>query len=341
MIPTSNNPPQKILIIKPSSLGDIVHSLPFLDSVAKGFPESDIHWVVAKGLHKILEGHPLIKKLWVIDKDSWKSFSKLGGTLKELSLLFKGLRQERFDLSVDLSGLLRSGLITWMAGAQQKIGFEDSDEGSSFFYTHKVLGGIAQNVHAVDRNLKIAKFMGCDISQINYPMAELPEDQGLVGSLPKEFVVISPSAGKEANRWPAERFGKVAKQLPIKSIVLSSQEDKAVADVVVEYSGGRAVSLAGQTGLIDLFTVIKRAKCFLSNDTGPMHIAAALGVPVFAVFGPANPDRTGPYGDIHTIIREDMDCSPCYAWKPCDHWRCLDTITEDRVVETVKNKMNW
>lgn len=331
--------PKKILIIKPSSLGDIIHTLPFLDCVAKTFPEAEIHWLVARGLHKVLENHPLIKKLWIVDKDSWKAVSRLGSTIKELWSLYQGLRKEQFEVSVDLSGLLRSGLITKMAGAHYRIGFKDSDEGSAFFYTDKVESGISENAHAVDRNLKIARYMGCDITQINYPMAPLDPNPEILQSLPEDYIVMSPSAGKEANRWPAERFAEVAKLLPITSVVICSAEDKEVADTVVAGAGGKAISLAGKTGLIELFAVIGKAKCFLSNDTGPMHIAAALNVPVFAIFGPANPSRTGPYGDIHTIIQEKLDCAPCYAWKPCDNWRCMEGISAGRVVGEIKRKI--
>ncbi len=334
-------PPRKILIIKPSSLGDIIHSLPFLDCVAKTYPDAEIHWVVAKGLDKVLENHPLLKKLWVINKDNWKSVSNIGNTVAELWSLYRGLRKEKFDVSVDLSGLLRSGLITWMAGARYKIGFKDSDEGSAFFYSHKVESGIAENAHAVDRNLKIARQMGCDIKKIHYPMAPLEANPTVLQLLPENFIVMSPSAGKEANRWPAERFGKVARALPVASVIICSAEDHDVAEKVVAESGGKAISLAGKTSLTELFAVIGKAKCFLSNDTGPMHIAAALQVPVFAVFGPANPSRTGPYGDRHTIISEKLDCAPCYAWKPCDNWRCMEEIKVERVVQEIIRKMEW
>ncbi len=330
--------PKKILIIKPSALGDIVHSLPFLHNIKKCFPEASIHWVVAKGLHTFLEGHPLIDKLWIINKDQWKRFSYLPNTLGEMGALISGLKKEQFDVSVDLSGLLRSGLITLASRAKYKLGFKESNEGSPFFYTHKIEGG--KEIHAIDRYLRIAAFMGCDTSEIRYPFAPYPEHPPILETLPEEYAVLAPSAGKAANRWPAERFGQLAAKLPLPSVLISSMADQKLVQEAVNASNGKAISLAGKTNLKEMIAVIKKAKFFVTNDTGPMHFAAALNVPVFAIFGPANPARTGPYGTIHTVIREDLECSPCYAWKPCDHWRCMEAITVDRVYNAIMQKID-
>ncbi|MBU1233350.1 MAG: lipopolysaccharide heptosyltransferase II [Proteobacteria bacterium] len=328
--------PVKILIIKPSALGDIVHSLPFLAAVHKRYPEAEIHWVVAKGLHTFLEGHPLIERLWIMNKDGWKKISRIRQTLPEIKRFWKGLRAEHFDISVDLSGLLRSGLITWAAGARCKLGFSDSDEGSPFFYTHKIQGG--DQIHAIDRYLKLARLLDCDTSQIEYPFPPLPAVSELSASLPAEFCIMAPSAGKEANRWPAERFGQLAAKLPLPTVVISSPADSHIVEEVVATSNGKAINLAGQTGLKELVSLIAKARFFICNDTGPMHIAAALDVPVFALFGPANPVRTGPYGTSHTIIRETLPCSPCYAQKPCTKytWRCMNDLTVEKVLHVIQ-----
>ena len=326
-------PPAKILIIKPSALGDIVHTLPFLAAVRTTFPESEIHWVVARGLHTFLEGHPMISRLWIMDKDRWRQLSRFREIIPEISTFRRELVQEHFDVSIDLSGLLRSGLITFAAGARYKLGFSDSSEGSPFFYTHKIEGG--RQIHAIDRYLKLAALMGCNTSQVSYPMPPYPSDSPLLSSLPERFCIIAPSAGKEANRWPADRFGKLAASLPLPSVVISNKADAEVAEAVVTASNGMAINLAGKTGLKELVALIARARFFISNDTGPMHIAAALGIPVFAIFGPANPIRTGPYGTIHTIIQQQLDCTPCYRQKPCKNWTCMKDITVEKVRQEI------
>jgi heptosyltransferase-1 len=328
---------KKILIIKPSALGDIVHSLPFLANVKKKFPRAKIDWVVAHGLHKFLEGHPMIDNLWVIKKDQWKKIGNLNHTLKEINELKKGLKASEYDVSIDLSGLLRSGIISYFSKAKIKLGFKESDEGSSFFYTHKIHGSM--NIHAIDRYLKIAEFMGCSIDKIDYPFAPYDPCPPILNDLPQNFVVMSPSAGKPANRWPAEKFGRLAARLLLPTIVIAGSAEADIVQEVVAHSNESAISIAGRTGLKDLVALIDRATFFVCNDTGPMHIAAALNVPVFAIFGPANPVRTGPYGAIHTIIQKKMDCAPCYAKQPCSHFRCMNELKVEDVFKIIDQKV--
>ncbi len=333
-----STPPAKILIIKPSALGDIVHTLPFLAAIRARFPQAEIHWVIARGLHTFLEGHSMIDRLWILDKDRWKQLSLLRKTIPEINTFRKELAKQHFDVSIDLSGLLRSGLISFAAGARYKLGFSDSDEGSPFFYTHTIEGG--QQIHAIDRYLKLAALMGCKTAPVSFPMPPYPTDIPLLSSLPEQFCIIVPSAGKEANRWPADRFGELAASLPLPSVVISNTADAALASQVVAASHGKAINLAGQTKLKDLVALIAKAQFLISNDTGPMHIAAALNIPVFAIFGPANPIRTGPYGAIHTIIQAQLPCIPCYRRKPCDHWSCMREMTIEKVRGKILKKLS-
>ncbi|MDA3834843.1 MAG: glycosyltransferase family 9 protein [Spirochaetales bacterium] len=328
---------KKILIIKPSALGDIVHALPFLAAIKRTYPNCEVHWVVARGLHTFLEGHSLIHKLWIFEKKRWGKLGNVLQTVLDLRCLWRDLHAERFDVSVDLSGLLRSGLLTVAAGAKRKCGFSDAGEGSSFFYNDTVVGG--EQIHALDRYLKLATHLGCASYPVEYPLAPLGDPPALMAQLPERFAVFAPSAGKPANRWPAERFGQLAKRLKIPVVVVASEAEKVVAEEAVKASGNSMISVAGQTSLKELTTLIGRAQFFVTNDTGPMHIAAAQGVPVVALFGPANPVRTGPYGAQHIILQEELDCIPCYAWQPCSHWRCMKNLTVDRVFECITSRL--
>ncbi len=327
---------EKILIVKPSSLGDVIHSLPFLNVIRKCLPEAEIHWVIAKGLHELLEGHPMLSKLWIINKDQWKNISEAKNTIKEVRTLFRDLKNERFDLVIDLQGLLRSGFITRATKAKTRIGFKEAREGSRFFYTHKVKGG--KDIHAVDRYLKIASYLGCEVSEIKFPL-QVPEST-YSQTIPKgDYAVLVPGARWRTKRWSPERFGKLASLLPCKSIVIGSKSDIELSDIVVENSRGKAVSLAGKTNLKELVAVIKNARFMVSNDSGPMHIAAALDVPVFALFGPTSPLRTGPYGNGHTIIKSDIPCAPCFK-KNCEIPECMELITVNTVFNTIIKKLN-
>ncbi|HXX81169.1 MAG TPA: glycosyltransferase family 9 protein [Thermodesulfovibrionales bacterium] len=324
----------KILIIKPSSLGDIVHSLPVLDALYRCFPEAEMHWLIAKGLEGLLENHPMLKKVWIIHKDEWKKISRIQTTVAELRALFRDLRKEKFDLVIDLQGLFRSGLIAKATGAPMRIGFKEARERSITFYTHTVEGG--RDIHAVDRYLKIPAFLGCKVAQVRFPFS--PSVPSPDSSLPVsgEYVVMVPGARKPVNRWPARRFGELASRLPMRTLVLGSRGDRMLAEEVVRVSRGKAESLAGRTDIKGLIQVIRGARFMVSNDTGPMHIAAAFGIPVFALFGPANPMKTGPYGKGHTIIRKNISCAPCYR-RTCKNPRCLDMITVGEVAEIISD----
>jgi len=328
-------PPRKILVIKPSSLGDVVHSLPFLNALRDSFPKAEIHWIIANGLEGLLEGHPMISKLWIINKDSWKQIKGVRTTIKELSSLFKSLKAEKYDIVIDLQGLLRSGILAKATGAQVRIGFKEAREGSRIFYTHTVKGG--RDVHAVDRYLEMAKFLGCDISEVKFPFPLFfgSQPSAISHQLPSKYAVIVPGARWKTKRWPPERFGQLASMLPVKSIVVGGESEAETADIVVGNSNGNAVSTAGNTTLKYLIDIIRNAEFVVTNDSGPMHIAAALNVPVFAIFGPTNPLRTGPYGNRHVVIRRKLKCSPCYK-KKCGNIQCMDMIEVKEVADIVR-----
>lgn len=325
----------KILIIKPSSLGDIIHSLPLLNRIRKSFEGCSIHWVIDRSFREILEGHPMIDRLWVINKDEWKDINKLGVTLNNLKKLFKDLKAERYDLVIDLQGLLRSGIIARATGSRCRIGFCEAREGATVFYTHTVKGG--RNIHAVDRYLKVADFLGLKRDDIQFPFPPLPNPQidGMPDILKKDYAVIAPGARWPTKMWPPERFGRLASMLPLITVIVGSPSERPLAEEVVRSSQGKAVSLVGKTGLKELASVIGRAKFMLCNDSGPMHIAAAMGIPVFAIFGPTDPLKTGPYGEGHTIIRNDVSCSPCRR-RRCNDWRCMIDLKAETVYEIIK-----
>jgi lipopolysaccharide heptosyltransferase I len=327
--------PDKILIVKPSSLGDVVHSLPFLNAVRSCFPKAEIHWVIAKGLEGLLENHPMVDKLKVIDKDSWKRISRSLTTAGELKRLFLDLKREKYDLVVDLQGLLRSGVITLSTLAPVRVGFSEAREGSRAFYNVRVEGG--KNRHAVDRYLAIAEALGCFTDEVLFPfplmkngVEKLEEIKRSLG----DYAVIVPGARWETKIWPAENFGRIASLLSLKTIVVGSGSDRSIADEVVRFSGGKAVSLAGATTLRELIPVMRGAALVISNDTGPMHIAAGANVPVVAIFGPTSPLRSGPYGKGHVVIASDLECSPCFR-KKCKNARCMSGITVNSVLDKI------
>ncbi len=304
----------------------------------ESFPGSEIHWVIAKGLEGLLENHPMIQKLWVINKDQWKKLKSIQGTVSEFRTLLRDLKGESYDIAIDLQGLLRSGLLTAASKAPVRIGFSEAREGSRLFYTHRITGG--REVHAVDRYLKIASAMGCETGTVTFPMPLVKESQK-IRQLRKEtgnYAILAPGARWRTKQWPAERFGRLASLLSIRSIIIGSGADQILAEEAAVHSEGRAVSMAGKTDMKELISLIRKARFMVTNDSGPMHIAAACGVPVVALFGPTNPARTGPYGSGHVIVKADSACAPCYK-KKCKDIRCMDSISVDKVHEAIGSKL--
>lgn len=328
--------PKKILIIKPSSLGDVIHSLPFLNVINDAFPQSEIHWVIAKTLEELLLNHPMVKKLWVINKDRWKEWQAAKETASEINSLIRQLRAERYDMAIDLQGLLRSGILTYATRASVRVGFKEAREGSSLFYTHKVDGG--KEIHAVDRYLKIASAIGCETGDVRFPMPLIKESEKvkkLKGDL-RDYAVIVPGARWDTKRWHSEKYGKLAAMLDMKTVIIGSSSDTEIAKGIEFCSGGKALSIAGNTDIKELISLMRDAKYVISNDSGPMHIAAALGISAVAIFGPTNPVRTGPYGRNHIIVKSDIECAPCYK-KNCKGMRCMDDISVEKVYEAISD----
>lgn len=327
--------PKKILVIKPSSLGDVIHSLPFLNVIKNHFESSKIHWVIAKGLECLFEYHPMIDKLWVINKDEWKNIRKVRHTITEISNLCTELRDESYDIVIDLQGLLRSGILSSATRAHLRIGFKEAREGSTIFYTHKIHGG--REIHAVDRYLKIAAALGCDIDNVIFPMPLIFESERVM-SLKNEindYAVLVPGARWKTKQWPPEKFAELSSLMNIKSIVIGSEHDREISEYIESHSSGNALSMAGKTNLKELIPLIRNAKFVIANDSGPMHIAAACGVPVISIFGPTNPVRTGPYGMNHIVIKSDLSCAPCYKRK-CKTMKCLKSISVREVYDAAR-----
>ncbi|MBI5026995.1 MAG: lipopolysaccharide heptosyltransferase I [Nitrospirae bacterium] len=351
------SPPERILIIKPSSLGDIIHSLPFLKAIRDSFPEACIEWVVSKKLKGILEGHPLINNLIIFNKDEWGQFKDISKTVGEMFAVIKELRAKSFDLVIDLQGLLRSGIISFFASAPVKIGFEEAREGSRLFYNKRI--SVNGSLHAVDKYLEIAKAILKEHRIQNTEKVEFPlyidrtakesvkkllsETSTYSGGRlkEKEYVVIVPSARWQTKRWPAEYFGALIAGLPIPSVITGGNADKEIAQKVVDSSKGNGIDLSGRTNLKELIALIAGAKAVVSNDSGPMHIAAALNIPVVALFGPTDPEKTGPYGWNRpgayglTVLRSSLNCSPCFK-KTCKEPICMSAIPVKTVFEELR-----
>ena len=347
----------KLLIIKPSSLGDIIHTLPFLKAIKDSFPDARIDWVISKNLKGLIENNPLINEVIVFDKDSWKKIKNLPGTINEMSLLKKILKSKKYDIAVDLQGLLRSGIITYYTPAGTKIGFADAREGSRFFYNRKI--SVNGTVHAVDKCLEIARAIGAVAGKVKFPLTIDETSKNRVKKLTNnlnEYVVVVPSARWITKIWPAEYFTALIRKIKLPCVIAGGKGDREIAKKIIDLLNDKnmdnpslsplnkggirgVVDLCGRTDLKELVALIAGARAVVSNDTGPMHIAAAFNKPLVALFGPTDPVKTGPYGwqknKNFRVIKSGVSCSPCFK-KKCSNLICMDNISVDEVFEAIE-----
>ncbi|MBQ27468.1 MAG: lipopolysaccharide heptosyltransferase II [Nitrospiraceae bacterium] len=304
--------PERILLIKPSSLGDIIHALPTLAAIRRTFPAACISWLVKKEWAPILYRHPMLDDIIEGEFSATKLFA-----------LVASLRARRFDVVVDLQGLLRTGVLSLLSGAPVRIGFADAREGSSFFYTQRICGSM-RKMHAVDRYLRLASALGAKERQPEFVLPDSPDEEGRRQALytkvgldgASKLIGIAPAARWVTKRWVAESFAAVADQLQHEGrnrvVFIGAANEKSEIARVKQAMKTKAADLTGLTTLGDLPAVVRRLCLLITNDSGPMHVAAAVGTPVVAVFGPTSQACTGPYGDGHAVLTSPVECRPCF-----------------------------
>jgi lipopolysaccharide heptosyltransferase II len=337
---------RRILIIKPSSLGDIVHALPALAALRQRFPKAHIAWLVKDHWAGILADHPDLDEIVATDLALTRWLALIGM-----------LRHGAFDLVVDLQGLFRSGLLGWLTGARERVGFAQAREGSPLFYTRRVMLPNPErrpwrliDMHAVDRNLAVAAHLGADVSRPQSRFGSSPAaDQAIDAVLAKagvrpdeRLVAIAPVDRLRVRSWPLDRFIEVAMALArepgLRVVLIGGPSERPYAEPFHRAVGEGLIDLMGRTSLPELVAVLRRVNVLLANDSAPIHIAAAVGTSVVGLFGPTSPLKTGPYGEGHVVIRKPIACSPCER-RTCanvNQYECLTAIPVQEVVGTTR-----
>ncbi len=340
---------ERILIIKLSALGDIVQALPVLYSLKKTWKDCCVDWITGEVGAGLLNGHPMIDRVIVYPR---RRLGELAGNplkwyvlASELAGLARSLRKGRYDIALDIQGLFKSGLITFLSGAREKTGFAGGREGSSFFLNRR-LPRYDPDQHAVLRYLEAAAYLGADTSEIRFPLGlkedDLQEARDLLRGLglkSGEFVILVPGTVWPSKHWSIEGFSSFArilrKQLGLSCLVAGAESDAVLGHAIENGSGSAALNITGRTSLRAFAALSTMAAAAVTTDTGPMHLAAAAGLRVVALFGPTSPVRTGPFGQGHIVLRQEMECSPCFRRK-CDRRQCMLSISAEEVFRAVE-----
>ncbi len=302
-----------ILVIKLRYMGDVLLATPTLHALKAASPQGRLTVAVNRGTEEVLLGNPDVDELLVLDK----------GPLTTQWRFVSDVRQRQFDTVVDLTDGDRSAFLSWMSGAPVRIGFNEEHRWRGLCYT-EVIRPMPGVVHRIDRDLEALKPLGVP-AQSNVPQLWLTREEengadrlldrfGIQRSQP--IVVLQPGARYWFKAWPPERFAELADRLTAdygcQILIGGSQQDLGVARQIQEASKSTLVAMAGQATLKEFAAIVKRASLFVGNDSGAMHMAAALGVPLVALFGPSNPAEWGPRGARTEVLYKGLDCRRCF-----------------------------
>jgi lipopolysaccharide heptosyltransferase I len=361
----------RILIIKPSAVGDVVHTLPVLDKLRRRYPEARIDWLLTPENAQIVRGHLGVSNILLFARRDFAKDGKRLGAVASLVRLLREIRRTRYEMVIDLHGQMRSALFALASGAPVRVGFDrpigrgassfqgrrlgnipergwaGAREGSWLAYTHRI-GIRTLEVHAVERYLWVGELLGFDTEA---PVFELPVSAVAVGrvaallaprmSVGQRLAVLVPGTMWETKHWTAEGFAGVARRLNeggFAPIIIGTKEEQGLNHSIHARAPG-SVDFTGQTTLGDVVALMRRAAVVVTNDSGAMHIAAALGKPAVSIFGPTNPVQVGPYRQPGSVVRLNLPCSPCNYRRlsQCPHGHaCMEDLPVEMVMERVR-----
>ncbi|MBI3610830.1 MAG: glycosyltransferase family 9 protein [Nitrospirae bacterium] len=335
---------KRILIIKLGAIGDVIHTLPVLETLRGCFPQAYIGWAVEEAAAPILEGNPALNELILLERKKLRGPSGLAYFRRWLQTL----RERRFDTALDPHNLFKSGLMAYASGASLRVGFRKLREGN-FIFMNRWVKPAARHRHAVEKYLSLLEPLGIQGTQwvLRFPLVwdRLDEDRidrfwalqefGRGDSRRDSVAAVNPGASWPSKRWMPDRYARAAdrlvKEQGTRILILWGPGERPLAESVARAMSEKSV-IAPETDLKQLMALIKRCRLLITGDTGPLHISAALGVPTVALFGPSDPARNGPYGQDHAIVRSSIPSATHWQRKEIgDHW--MKAIPVEPVVE--------
>jgi predicted lipopolysaccharide heptosyltransferase III len=333
--------PQSILVIKLRYIGDVVLSTPVLSRLREGFPKARITMLVNAGTEQVVQDHPALDELLVVDR---------GVTHRQWRLL-RGLRRQRFDVVVDLTDGDRSAILAWLSGSPTRVGYNSEHRWRGRLYTH-IVKADRFAIHTIQYHLAAAEALGLSGRTPDPHITVARDARHATDSLLQEariepdktFVCLHPGARWWFKAWPAERFAALADRIQTQSgtqaLFLGGHRDLPIVQQIAKTMTSPCRSLAGKIGLQELAAVLERATLMITNDNGPMHIAAAVGTRVVGLFGPSDPAIWGPWGIGHRTFYKQVDCRDCFH-PDClrGEANCMRLISLDEVWEAVWHRL--
>lgn len=325
--------PRRIVLIKPSALGDVLNALPVLTALRQLYPSAHISWVVNRAYEPLLRGHPDLDETIVFERTGrrWWLFPLA------FSRFLKNLREGRFDLAIDLQGLLRSGIMTWATRAPVRIGLKSAREGAGWFYTHAAFDD-RRTQHAVDRCFAVMDLLGGGdlpkIFRLEIDTEARDWAQETLRHVPRPWLVLAVGSRWLTKRWPPEHFAALARKTQERcggtAIFIGAANETDLSRQASALLTGPVCDLTGATSLPQLAAIVEQADVVVSNDTGPLHLAVALGRPVVAPYTCTQVRRNGPYGQEARAVETTVWCRGSYR-RTCDRLECMAELTPARL----------
>jgi len=344
---------KRFLVIRLSSIGDIVHALPAVAALAEAFPRAEIHWAIEARHVQLLQGNPFVRRVIRLDTLGWRSKVFAAETMEMLIRAIAELRETRYDAAIDFQGLLKSGLIAWLSRSGERVGFSENwlrEPGAGLFYTERVTPRGRR--HVIEMNLALVERLGArflDHAHWQFPLPRTEEDDRYVEHQlalldAREFILINPGGGWKAKRWAPENYVELIRKLGDESawkfLLTGSPDEEGMIRTILERASSPRAAYIPST-IVQLISLVRRARLFVGGDTGPLHLAAAAGTPIVAIYSaddPLNkPERNGPFRpeDI-TLSNRNADPQSA-AWDRNDAY--LWGVSVDSVLAAVRERL--
>ncbi len=311
--------PRKILVIRLSAVGDVVNTLPALQAIRAGYPDAVIGFVVEDRAHDLIARHPSVDRVHLYPRKRWARMAlrphRWADLVAESGRFVREIRRERYELALDFQANFKGAMHGLLSGAPRRVGFSRAHcrEWNHLFTNEHVTPPGGEQINRVDKFLSLAAWIGAPVDGAGYRLPELGENAGRVGAWIEEaglprYAAVHPGTSDfgKVKRWLPERFSqlaaRIASELGLRCVVTWGPGERALAEEVVRGAGGGAVLAMETRSVLDLAEIIRRARLFVGCDSGPLHLASAVGTPSVALFGPKDPRIYGPYSRFHRVV---------------------------------------
>jgi heptosyltransferase I len=338
-------PQPRILVIRLSSLGDIVHALPAVSALGQTFPGAEIDWLIERRYASLLAGNPYLRRTIALDTLSWRGGLPALSLLREMLKSLMGLRGSGYDVAVDFQGLWKSSMLALLAGAKERVGLAQPwmrEPGAAALYTDRV--SAAGRKHVVEESLALVERLGARAGVWEFPLPHTPEDDRYVDEQlarleAREFMIINPGGGWKAKRWAPQNYALLLRRLEARLgctlLLTGSQREQELIAGILRIAGAKR-AFYFPSSVLQFIALARRARLLLGGDTGPLHLAAAVGTPLVAIHGPTDPARNGPFHKADIAL---------YNGAPVNHSRrnrnaaYIEGISVERVEAAIEERL--